>query len=73
MILDNSYRVLTNRWLDCNDFIETDFNGSIYYPNTYSIKKHINENDYINKRETIELIETQQYIVKCIYFKNKRN
>ena len=71
MIIDNSHRVLTNRWLDCNDFIETDETGNIFYPNTYTIKKHIIENDYINKVETIELIETQQYIKKCLYFKHK--
>jgi hypothetical protein len=73
MIIDNSCRVLTNRWLDCNDFIFTEEDGTIYYPKTYLIKNYIKNNDYINKEETIELIETQQHIKRCLYFKNKRN
>ena len=73
MIVDNTFNVLTNKWFEINDFIETNENGEIYFYNTHFLKKYIKENDYINKNETLELIENEKNKITFFFFKHKLN
>ena len=67
-MINNDYRVLTNNWYIANDFLETDFDGKIYFYD--NIKQYIQNNNFINKKETIDLITERENIRRYFFFKH---